>query len=169
MDIILRTKTIDQVIGYYLEVEHVWRQVMQLVDDTDEIAEQYDFSEWLMDGAVGSMKGIMDVHEILEAADEKASQVARDAEEKLRMIIEASLELKTGLLGDAEAQVTKEDIGTIMEYLMEDFESIYSYDSAEEQVENFKRVLVECARDVINRKNGRKDNEQSDSNDLPFN
>ena len=57
---------LKQMIGYWIEVRHINCDIENLVEDTDEIGELYEYSLWTKNDQDGEDTSIMDVHVLLE-------------------------------------------------------------------------------------------------------
>lgn len=150
MDILLKSKTVDEIIGYYISIYAIWNKLADLVEETDVIAEDFEYSEWLKDDANGEKNGIMDLHVFIEDADEKARQVVKEAEKKLCMVMEIAIENQTGFFGPYENKLKKEDVSWFMDYVSEEFGNIYEPSDYESSVANFKSAIIEAAEELVN-------------------
>lgn len=151
MDIIFTTKTMNEIIGYWIESNYMYCQLSELTEYSDEVGEIYDHQAWLGDNQTGRGTSVMDIHIYIEEAADKAMEVYTDAESKLNTILVAGIETKDPLFADYSEKITEVEktVRDICEYLNENFYEIYDY-SQEIQMENFYKVLDKALRTVVN-------------------
>ena len=140
MDIIYTKKTLEEIIGCWIETNYIARQADHLVEYTDEVGELYDAMAWFSDNQNGNGNSIMDVHVMFEAASAKADKVARDAENKLKAVLKIAYETGDQLFAGHKYDDIDETLDGIFDYLGEVFDDIYEYNQGE-QVENFYKVF----------------------------
>jgi hypothetical protein len=68
VEIILKKKTVEDVIGYWIEMEHIQRTIGSLVEYSDEVSEIYEYSDWLKCNVGTNGNTVIDVQNLLEQA-----------------------------------------------------------------------------------------------------
>jgi hypothetical protein len=150
MKVIVKKRTIDEIIGYWIELEYIQREIVLLEEYTDEVGEIYEFSDWLAGTRGDDEKNVMNVHDTIEEADFLAMGILEKMTEKLKYVLTLALENATGVFAEYQNVSLLGKMDSIIEYLSESFEDIYSCDK-KKQLENFYRVLHEAV-DYVTRK-----------------
>lgn len=147
MDIIYTKKTLEEIVGCWIETNYIARQADHLVEYTDEVGELYDAMAWFRDNQNGNGNSIMDVHVVLEAASVKADLVARDAENKLKAILKIAYETGDKLFEGHKYDDIDKVLDALFDYLVEIFDDIYDYNQ-DVQVENFFKVFGKTLKEL---------------------
>ena len=140
MDIIYTKKTLEEIIGCWIETNYIARQADHLVEYTDEVGELYDAMAWFNDNQNGNGNSIMDVHVMFEAASAKANKVARDAENKLKAVLKIAYETGDKLFESHKYDDIDKALDELFDHLVEVFDDIYDYNQ-DRQVENFYEIF----------------------------
>jgi predicted transcriptional regulator len=149
VEIILKKKTVEEVIGYWIEMEHIQRTIGSLVEYSDEVSEIYEYSDWLKCNVGTNGNTVIDVQNLLEQAEDKAYNVTSEAEDKLKTVLKAAMENKDEMF-DRYGDVNLVDkIDTLMDYLQESFDDIYVY-VQNQQIENFYKVMHRGIEEIFN-------------------
>lgn len=147
MDIIYTKKTLEEIIGCWIETNYIARKADHLVEYTDEVGELYDAMAWFRDNQSGNGNSIMDVHVMFEQASEKADLVARDAEDKLKAVLKIAYETGDKLFAGHKYDDIDKALETLFDYFIEVFDDIYDYNQ-DVQVENFYKVFGKALKEL---------------------
>lgn len=145
MHIKYTVKTMDEIIGYWIEAAHISSELSILGDYVDEAAELYEGAQWLEGD---DSQGLMSVVASIDESSSYASALRFQAETKLSGVLEAAISAgadKFEKYADIDIQDKMEDI---LQALYMDFDNIYAYTQSE-QIENFYKVLFGILDEVI--------------------
>lgn len=140
MEIFYTVKTMDDIVGYWIETEHIASELDNLAEYIDETAELYDASEWLKNAPRRGETSMMSLGVSVEDASFQAEDIRKDAEEKLKGILVSAISAGGNRFEKYKDKDYQEKLGDIIESLYESFDEIYEY-NRETQIENFYRVL----------------------------
>jgi hypothetical protein len=145
---ILKRKTVDEIVGYWIETEHIQRTIGSLVEYTDQVGEIYEFSDWLKNNVGKNGNSVMTVRDYLEKTDDAAFNVVKEAETKLKVVLMAAMENKDEMFARYDDVNLVDKIDALMDYLYESFDEIYAY-VKKQQIENFYKVLHQGIEKII--------------------
>ena len=158
---------LKQMIGYWIEVRHINCDIENLVEDTDEIGELYEYSLWTKNDQDGEDTSIMDVHVLLEAASDRSYDVLRIIEDGFLNVLKMCKQYYPALIfGDYAEKIDDATLERIEEELLYyPIDELYEY-STEEQFANFCTAIYHICREVID---GVEDDYLDDEDvELPF-
>ena len=143
-------KTMEEIIGYWIESVHIMSALDALVEYTDEAAEIYETAEWLTndykkDASLNSLR------DSIEAPAFQARKIADDAEDKLVSIIESAIFAEAKNFAKYDIDDFHNNKTEIMDVLMESFDAIYEYNQ-ESQIKNFYRILFRTMDEVLDQR-----------------
>lgn len=139
MEIHYTVKTLEEIICYWIEAVNISRSIDNILETADQAGEVYEMAEWLEGDPDG--KSIMGVVDSLENSSSLASVVMLNAENKLKLILDAAIENDDKRLSEYKGINYKEKLDWIVEALYENFDEIYAWSQAE-QMENFYNALA---------------------------
>lgn len=148
MEIKFTVKTMDEIIGYWIELAHIVRVIENITEYTDCMAEKYDFGDWLI-GSDSEKDTLSNLTGHLMVSGESASNMYFGAEEKLLMVIGAAIDAGDERFAKYQGTAYEENKINIIESVHERFDDVYSDFDDEEQVENFYNVLFKCMDDIL--------------------
>ncbi len=128
----------EEVICYWIESFHISESLFKLSEYTDEVAELYEYSDWLKGDAssdtfVGLVKSI-------DETSFQAQYIEQRAQDAMSTVIEAAI--TAGAEGFKKYQKYKyrTQMPRLMDLLSENFDEIYTY-NREEQIQSFYKHL----------------------------
>lgn len=143
MDIIFKSKQMEEIICYWIEIMYITKMIDNLVEYTDEVGEHYERVDWFLDDPTGKGNTVMDIHINLERTSSMSTKLLFDVEVKLQTVIIAMVESGKGIFKSYQGKNISSQIENIMTCLYENFDDIYDY-GKNEQIENFYKVLKRC-------------------------
>ena len=150
MEIYFSVKSLDEVIGYWVETYYMYSRLMELSEYSDEVGENYDFPSWLENNDAPKMS-IMNLHEKIEAAEDTAYDFVKVSENRLKAVLLSGLENNDKSLIDKPVSNIdwKKEIDHLMEYLYQSFnDMIYDYETPK-QIDNFYNTVREYINNEI--------------------
>ena len=149
MEIIYTVKTMEEIIGYWVEAEHIASELDNLCEYIDEAAELYDATEWLKNAPRRGEASMMSLGVSVEDASFQAGDIRKDAEDKLRSVLDSAITAGGDRFVKYQGKNHHEKMDDVMEGLYDAFDEIYEYNQ-EAQIENFYRVLEMVLDEVLN-------------------
>lgn len=150
MEIYFSVKSLDEVIGYWVETYYMYSRLMELSEYSDEVGENYDFPSWLENNDAPKMS-IMNLHEKIENAEDSAHDFVKTSEARLKAVLLSGLENNDKALMDIPISCIdwNKEIDHLIEYLYQSFDDmIYDYETTK-QIENFYNTVREYVNNII--------------------
>lgn len=136
-------ETFKVAVQRWVELMHFNMDLGQLVEDSDEVGEIFEFENWLKDPDEQEYS-IMGMHVAIEEAAHIAYKLYSRAEQELKKQLKhiAKNDLSESIFDKKLVGLTDESIEGLFECIVDDFQEIYDYNS-DQQFENFKNYLNE--------------------------
>lgn len=147
MDIFLKKKTVDEVIGYWIETQYLHNQIANMMEYADEVSEHYDMYEWLRNDANTKRNSVMSITHGLRENYNNAYEICKEAEDKLKTVMTAGIENGDEIYAAYKGENLIEQLDDLMDYLIERFDEIYDY-AIPDQIEKFYKVLEDCLKNM---------------------
>jgi hypothetical protein len=125
MEIRFTVKTMEDIIGYWIEAVHIYNKIDELSEYTEDVTANAGFAN------------------TIDEASKQADGIRKDAEEKLKAVIESAINAGAGDFARYQELDYHECMDDIMDMLCEQFDDIYGY-SKQEQLQNFYGILHGC-------------------------
>jgi hypothetical protein len=138
----LTKKRFKETVQLWVEMMHFSSELDNLVEDSDEVGEIYEYDNWVADPNEEEVS-IMGLHVAIENAHDIASTLEESAREMLTNNILSILShgLSEEFLGQPVSNINENSMEDLFEMLLNKFDEIYEYDS-EEQYERFVMCLL---------------------------
>jgi hypothetical protein len=138
----LTKKRFKETVQLWVEMMHFSSKLDNLVEDSDEVGEIYEYDNWFTDPKEEEVS-IMGLHVAIENAHDIASTLEESAREMLTDIILSILShgLSEEFFGQPVSNINENNMEDLFEILLNNFDEIYEYNS-EEQYEQFVMCLL---------------------------
>ena len=138
-------------VNLWVEMRHFWTELSNLVEDSDEVGELYEYDNWFNDSKKKS-KSIMGMHVAIEQAEEIARNLLDEAEGNLKAQVLKIIDNNHDELffGCKINKINLDNIDNYFDELQEYYDEIYDYQD-KQQYDNFIEYFIKAYNDYNSR------------------
>ena len=145
----VRIKTLEGIIGYWIETEYICGQLATLENYTDEVVMIYETEDWIKNKCISNSLSLMDMKGNLQEIGKYGDKLRIFAKNELQAVLETAIQNGEGEFKNYRDCNCHEYMDKLIWGLYDSFEDIYD-DNKTTQIQNFYKVLWKCLDNIKN-------------------